>query len=145
MTFGWPILVLALVIGTGIGLVLNFRIMKSAAEREARAALEEEQAALEHQREIWRDQLAEASQQVAEAQHQRAEAKARADRAERLAENERKRRENAVAAARRIRGSAQRGAKTAHPATGPGDSSESSSEPVRRELKTHQATEQTRR
>lgn len=145
MTFGWPIVVLALVIGTGIGLVLNFRIMRTAAEQRARAELEEEQSRLEQQREIWRDQLAEAGQQVAEAQHQQADAEARADRAERLASNERQRRENAVAAARRIKGSAKRGAKTAHPATGPGDSSESSSEPVRRELKTHQATEQTRR
>ncbi len=133
MSFGWPILVIAMLAGVAIGLMLNYRLMQSAADRRARAELEDEQSRLEQQRENWRDQLAEAGQQVAEAQQQLAQVEARADRAERLAANERQRRENAVAAARRIRGSAQRGAKTAHPATGPGDSSESSSEPSKLE------------
>lgn len=139
MTFGWPVLVICFLVGTGLGLVLNFRLMRSSAEKKAQDGIAEEKNRLESQRLQWIQKNELLLDRVTAAEQARDEAIERAERAEQLAVKERKRRENAVAASRRIKSSAKRGAKTAHPVTGPGDPRGRNPSPSKRDLKTHQA------
>jgi uncharacterized membrane-anchored protein YhcB (DUF1043 family) len=146
MTFGWPVLVICFLVGTGLGLMLNFRLMRSSAEKKAQDGIEDEKKRLESQRVQWIQKNELLLDRVTAAEQARDEAIKRAERAERLAMNERKRRENAVAKARRIKSSAQRGAKTAHPATGPGDPrGQNPTDPVQRESENPSGQVQTRR
>jgi len=53
MTLSWPALIVLFLVGIGVGLLLNFRFMRSSAEKKAQAGIEEEKTRLESQRVQW--------------------------------------------------------------------------------------------